>query len=279
MADISASDVKNLREKTGAGMMECKKALVETNGDFAKAEKLLKERGLAAMEKRSDRATSEGRIFVKTVGDKVVFAELTCETDFVAKNEDFVKCGETICDKALAANASTVTDELSSVLVDLAQKIRENMKVARVKVFPVSTGSAVATYVHSDYKTASLVILKVDPASVATTKDVTDFAYDCCLHLAAFTPEYTSRAQVPPDKVAEQESIFLKQVEGMDKPDKVKQGIVQGKVNKYFADICFVDQLFVKDDKVSVAKKMDEVGKRVGAKLAIDTATYWRLGA
>jgi elongation factor Ts len=246
---------------------------------MAKAEKLLKERGLAAIEKRADRVTSEGRLFVKIAGDKAVLAEITCETDFVAKNADFIACGETICDKALAANASEVTPDLTAVLVDLAQKIRENMKVTRVKVVPISSGTAASKYVHSDGKTASLVVVKADPASAAENVAVKEFAFDCCLHLAAFTPAYTERSQVSAEYLKEQEGIFTKQAELLDKPDNVKQGIIKGKLNKHLADICFVDQLFVKDDKVSVAKKLDEVGKKAGAKLSFEQALYWRLGA
>ena len=124
--EIKASDVKALREKTGAGMMECKKALAETNGDAAAAEKLLKEKGLAAVEKRADRATSEGRIFIKIDGNKAVICELTCETDFVAKNTDFIQIGNDIAATALAKGYTTVNQELSDMLLDLATKIREN---------------------------------------------------------------------------------------------------------------------------------------------------------
>jgi elongation factor Ts len=153
------------------------------------------------------------------------------------------------------------------------------MKVTRVKVVPISSGTAAAKYVHSDGKTASLVVVKADPASAAADAGVKEFAFDCCLHLAAFTPAYTERSQVDAAYLKEQEAIFTAQAASLDKPDNVKQGIVKGKLNKHLADICFVDQLFVKDDKVSVAKKLEETGKKAGAKLSFETALYWRLGA
>ncbi|HZK19818.1 MAG TPA: translation elongation factor Ts, partial [Treponemataceae bacterium] len=130
--NIKAADVKTLREKTGAGMMDCKKALVECNGDEAKAVTFLKEKGLAAVAKRSDRKTTEGRIFVKTDGKRTLMLELTCETDFVANNKDFIAVGEQICAEALAKGYTEVTDELADLIQELQIKIRENMKVSRL---------------------------------------------------------------------------------------------------------------------------------------------------
>ena len=129
MADITAAMVKELRETTGAGMMECKKALVEKNGDFDAAVKLLKEKGLAAVAKRAERATSEGRIFIRQNGNKVAVVELVCETDFVAKNEEFIAAGEKILDEVFAKNYTDKNDELNSVLLDFATRTRENMSL------------------------------------------------------------------------------------------------------------------------------------------------------
>lgn len=276
--EIKASDVKALREKTGAGMMECKKALAETNGDAAAAEKLLKEKGLAAVEKRADRATSEGRIFIKIDGNKAVICELTCETDFVAKNTDFIQIGNDIAATALAKGYTTVNQELSDMLLDLATKIRENMNLRRLEVVDVPAGAVVSSYVHSDGKTGVITVISAEPASAADNPVVKEFAYDCCLHIAAFTPAYIRKEDVDAAYIAEQKEIFAKQVETLDKPDNVKQGIIQGKINKHLAEICFLDQPFVKDDKVSVAKKMDAVGKEANAKLSLVKVVLYQLG-
>ena len=276
--EIKASDVKALREKTGAGMMECKKALAETNGDAAAAEKLLKEKGLAAVEKRADRATSEGRIFIKIDGNKAVICELTCETDFVAKNTDFIQIGNDIAATALAKGYTTVNQELSDMLLDLATKIRENMNLRRLEVVDVPAGAVVSSYVHSDGKTGVITVISTEPASAADNPVVKEFAYDCCLHIAAFTPAYIRKEDVDAAYIAEQKEIFAKQVETLDKPDNVKQGIIQGKINKHLAEICFLDQPFVKDDKVSVAKKMDAVGKETNAKLSLVKVVLYQLG-
>ena len=275
--EFTAADVKALREKTGAGMMECKKALTEANGDAAQAEKILKEKGLAAVAKRAERATSEGRIFVRQNGNKIALAEITCETDFVAKNSDFIALGEKVLDVIFEKGYTKVEKELEDLVLELATKIRENMAIRRVEVVEVPAGNASAYYVHSDFKTASVVVVAGSDAD-----DVKTFAKDCCLHLAAFTPAYNTKADIPQSYIDEQKEIFaaqLAQDEKMaSKPQNVKDGILQGKINKHLAEISFVDQPFVKDDKVSVAKKLEEVSKAAGATLSFGKIVLFVLG-
>lgn len=269
--------VKNLRETTGAGMMDCKKALVETNGDFDAAVKLLKEKGLAAVAKRSERATSEGRIFIRQNGNKVAVVELVCETDFVAKNQEFIACGEKILDEVFAKGYTEVTKELSDVLLDFATRTRENMSLAKIQVIAVPENAVAGIYIHSDFKTAAVTVIKG-----STDDKVKEFARDCCMHLAAFTPAYNCAEDVPAEYVNEQKEIFAKQMEDdpkmASKPQNVKDGILQGKISKHLAEICFVDQMFVKDDKKSVKAKLDEVGKSVGATLEFASINLLLLG-
>lgn len=274
---IKAADVKALREATGAGMMECKNALVECNGDAEAAAKLLKEKGLAAVEKRSGRATSEGKIFIKASGSKVVICELTCETDFVANNADFVKIGDDIAQTALDKGYTAPCEELSNMLLDLATKIRENMSLRRLEVIDVPAGAIFAKYIHSDGKTGVVTVIQAEPAT--DNEAVKAFAYDCCLHIAAFAPQYLTQADVDPAYIAEQKAIFEAQVADLDKPQNVKDGIVNGKIKKHLASICFVDQPFVKDDKVTVAAKMDSVAKECGSKLTLAKVVSYQLGA
>ena len=146
---ITAADVKALREKTGAGMMECKKALTECNGDSAEAEKYLKEKGLAAVAKRSERATTEGRLFIRQEGNKIYVVELTCETDFVAKNADFIALGEKMLDVIIAKGYTSVSDELKAMMEDLAVKIREIMAFSKVEVIENPENSVGSFYIHS----------------------------------------------------------------------------------------------------------------------------------
>ena len=274
---ITAADVKALREKTGAGMMECKKALTECNGDIAEAEKSLKEKGLAAMAKRSERATSEGRLFIRQDGNKIAVIELTCETDFVAKNADFIAVGEKMLDVTLAKGYTKVEAEHEEILEPLKVSIRENMKVAKVEVFDVPATASAAYYVHSDFKTGAVVIV-----DGSTADSVKTFAKDCCLHIAAFTPSYTSKKDVPQSYIDEQKEIFKAQMDQDEKmagkSENVKEGILQGKINKHLAEICFEDQMFVKDDKKTVTAKLAETGKEVGATLSFAVAKLFVLG-
>ena len=276
--DIKASDVKALREKTGAGMMECKKALQECNGDAKEAEKYLKEKGLAAVEKRANRATSEGIIVIKAKDSKTVMAELTCETDFVAKNADFVAVGDKIAETALDKGYTDVQQELSDMIIDLATRVRENMGLRRLTAVQAAGDEYTAHYVHSDKKTGVVVVLKSDKAAAFADKALQDFAYDCCLHAAAFTPLYVRKEDVDQAYINEQLDVFRAQVAELDKPANVKEGIVKGKLNKHLAEICFLEQPFVKDDKVSVAAKMKEVGKQLGANISLSKLVLWQLG-
>jgi len=275
--EIKASDVKALREKTGAGMMECKKALTETNGNAAEAEKLLKEKGLAAVAKRADRATAEGRVYIRQQGNKIAMIEVTCETDFVANNADFVALGEKLLDITFEKGYTKVEQEHNDLLLNLATKIRENMSVRRLCVVEVPANAAAATYVHSDHKTGVIVVV-----NGSNDDKVKQFAYDCCLHMAAFTPAYIKQSDVPQSYIDEQKEIFTAQIEQDEKvkakPQNVKDGILKGKISKHLAEICFMDQMFVKDDKKTVTAKLAETGKEAGASLSFGQIVLYVLG-
>lgn len=275
--EIKASDVKSLRDSTGAGLMDCKKALMECNGDINEAAKYLREKGLAAMAKRSDRATAEGRIFVKQDGNKVAMVEVVCETDFVAKNEDFIALGEKLVTLALEKGLTEVTDECTALLNELAIKIRENMSVRRICYVEVPSGAVVSTYVHHNFKIGSLVVIKG-----SEDDKIKDFAHICCLHLASKMPSYITKDEVPASYVEEQKEIFKAQMDQDEKmagkPEKVKEGILQGKINKHLSEICFMDQMYLDDEKKSVATVISEMGKTVGANLSFDKVVLFVLG-
>ncbi|MDE5899086.1 MAG: translation elongation factor Ts [Treponemataceae bacterium] len=275
--EIKASDVKALRDKTGAGMMECKKALVDSNGDAAAAEKLLKEKGLAAVAKRSDRATGEGRVFIKQDGGRIAIVEVTCETDFVAKNVDFIALGEKLAELTLAKGCTEVTQEHNDLLQELAVKIRENMAVRRLTVVDVPENAAASTYVHHNFKIGSVVVIKGSADS-----KVKDFAHECCLHLAANTPSYITKEEVPQSYIDEQTEIFKKQMaedpKVSSKPEAVQEGILKGKIGKHLSEICFMDQMFIDDEKKSVSAKLAEMGKDVGASLEFGSVVLYVLG-
>jgi len=286
MADISASDVKALREKTGAGIMDCKNALVETGGDFAKAEKLLKEKGLAAVEKRSGRATKEGKIFVKikdsgAQGSTAVLVELVSETDFVAKNQEFIALGGTIADIVLEKGYSEPNDELNGLVMDLAAKIRENMSLRRIKTVTAKAGEYLTSYIH-DGVIGVVVKFSADKDGAFNSEEVKSFAFTFALHVAAYNPYALDQAKIDQAWLKEQEDIFRKQTEQDEKmkgkPANVIDNIVKGKVSKFLKEICLMDQAYVKDDDKTVAQALADAGKRFGFKLIIEDYVYFKVG-
>ncbi len=282
MANISAADVKKLRDITGAGMMDCKKALTQADGDFAGAEKILKEMGLAAVAKRQDRATENGRVFVKSNGKKVVMLSLSCETDFVAKNEDFKKLGDDLCDVILEKGYTEPNDELKAMVDALIAIIKENMNLVQFSLTDIPENGYCATYVHGDGAVAVSVVLTADNKAAFENESVKEFAHDLALHLAAYKPQYLSDKVVEKSYENEQLDIFRAQVAQDEKlaskPDKVKEGIVRGKLSKLYKEICFLDQAFVKDDSKSVAQALADCGKAAGAKLEIVSYSVYQAG-
>jgi elongation factor Ts len=281
--EISASNVKKLREKTGAGMMECKNALVAAEGDFEKAEKLLKEKGLAAVEKRADRATNEGKIFIKIKDHTAVLVELASETDFVARNPEFLALGEGIADRILEKGYTDPNDELVGMVTDLAAKIRENMSLKRIKVLKAGPDEYLTQYIHGDGAIGVVVKLGADKQEALEKKEVQTLAFNLALHIAAFNPFAPDRSKVDPAFLKEQEEIFRKQMEGDEKlkgkPANVIDNILKGKINKYLSDICLLEQGYVKDEKLTVTQALAECGRQVGAVLTVRDYVYFKVGA
>jgi elongation factor Ts len=276
--EIKATDVKLLREKTGAGMLDCKNALVKAAGDFDKAERLLKEQGLAAAVKKSDRVTNSGKIFSRILPDKGILLELTSETDFVARNSMFQELGGRLLDKVAAQNLNGPTDELHMMVNETIGKIKENMQLRRILVHPYSANDALVEYIHDDRIGVLVHFVLGDPKAKDNPR-VKEIMFDCALHAAAFAPLFLSREKVSPAFLKEQEEIFTKQAEQLGKPANVTQGIVKGKVAKLLSEICFLDQPFVKDDKRKVSKVLEDLSKEVGTEVQLAGYTYMKLGA
>jgi elongation factor Ts len=285
MAEISAADVKKLRDKTGAGPMECKNALVSTGGDFAAAEKILKEKGLAALEKRVGRATNEGKIFIKIKDDgtQAILVELVAETDFVARNPDFVVLGGVIAEKALNEGITEPNDTLNAMVTELATKIRENMGLKRLCLVRASANEYLTKYIHGEDKIGVVVKCESDKPEIFKDEEVKAFIFSLALHIAAFNPVAVDRSKIDQNWLKEQEEIFAKQMEQDEKlkgkPENVLKGILQGKVDKYLKEICLLDQGYVKDEKITVAKAVEECAKKAGAKLGISGYVYYKVGA
>jgi elongation factor Ts len=276
--EIKATDVKKLREKTGAGMLDCKNALVKTEGDFDKAERLLKEQGLAAAVKKSDRVTNSGKIFSRILADRGIMLELTSETDFVARNSLFHELGTKLLDHVTAKNLTGPTDEMHLMVKETIGKIKENMQLRRIHTLPLSASDAIVEYIHDD-RIGVMLRFTLGDAKAKDNPRVKEIMFDCALHAAAFAPMFLSKDKVSPEFLKEQEEIFTKQAEGLGKPANVTQGIVKGKMSKLASEICFLEQPFVKDDKRKVTKVLEDLSKEVGTKIELVEYTYMKLGA
>jgi elongation factor Ts len=280
--DIKASDIKALREKTGAGMMDCKKALTEANGDFAGAEKLLREWGMAGVEKRAGRATNEGKIFVKEGPGKIALVEIVCETDFVCRNADFIAAGQKVVDTAFAKNYAAGNAELEGMVKDIAAVIKENIALKRVRLVTAGANEYIHCYTHGEGKIGVVVKARADKPEAFKNEKVAAFVHDIALHIAAFNPMFLDESKPSPAWIQEQKDIFQKQVELDEKmkgkPEKVIQGILAGKLKKLMAEVCLLDQGFVKEEKTPVAAAMAAVAKEAGCKLEIVDYVYVRVG-
>ena len=270
---ITASQVKELREKTGAGMMDCKKVLTETNGDEEKAIELLRERGLSKAAKKSGRIAAEGLAAAYVSDDKKVGValEVNAETDFVAKNEEFKAFVADVA-KQVAVKAPATVEELlaqesmveagktvQEVLTNKIATIGENMTIRRFERFETSNGT-VATYIHGDGKIA--VLVEMENADEVLAKDV-------CMQIAAAKPEYLDRASVPADRVEKEMEILKAQAMNEGKPEAIAQKMVEGRINKFFAEICLLEQPFVKDPDITVGQLLTNLIAKIGENIVI----------
>jgi len=235
--EIKATDVKALREKTGAGMMDCKKALTEANGDFVAAEKLLREWGMAGVEKRAGRTTNEGRIFVVQQENELALVELACETDFVARNADFINAGTNIAETALRQRATGPNQNLEALAKDIASLIKENIALRRVAYFKAEANEKLHAYLHGEGRIGVVVKFRANDPAAFKNEKVAALVHDVALHVAAFNPMFLDESKVPQTWLSEQKEIFQKQVDLDDKmknkPSKVIEGILAGKLKNF----------------------------------------------
>ena len=252
---VTASLVKELREKTGAGMMDCKKVLTETDGDLEKASELLRERGIAKAAKKSDRVAAEGIVAAYVAEDGKVGAvvEVNSETDFVAKNEEFKTFVEDVAEQVAKENPANVEELLAQtsikdssktvkeVLTDKIAKIGENMTIRRFERF--ESNGLVEKYIHGDGKIGVLVDIENGDAELAK---------DICMQIAAAKPEFLDREAVPQERLDKEMEILKAQAMNEGKPEAIAEKIVQGRIGKFYSEICLVEQPFVKDPDMKV---------------------------
>ena len=260
---VTAAMVKELREKTGAGMLDCKKALVETNGDMAKAEEYLREKGILKATKKESRIAAEGLACICSNDKKAVILEVNSETDFVSKNEEFKALVETIGNTILNSDTTTMEEALElpceegtlkDLLVAKIAKIGEKLSFRRFESITLADDECFGKYIHMGGKIASLVVLKGANEEVA--KDV-------AMQQAAMKPEYTSIKDVPESVVAREREIQKEAAMNEGKPAEIAEKMVEGRIQKFFKEICLTEQAFIKDGGISVATYVKNNGGEI----------------
>ena len=271
---ISKDDVMSLRDKTGAGLIDCKRALTESNGNMDEAVSILRKKGVATAAKKSGRSASEGIIAQSISSDRSrgILVEVNCETDFVAKNDDFVVFARSVAGDLL----ENPDAELEEKRTEQVAKIGENIQISRSQsLSPVSNG-LVESYVHTGGKVAVLVSIGSDSADVSSSEQVATLAKDICMHIAATSPVCVSREEVPADLVQKEKEIAQAQAEG--KPPQAIEKIVTGKLDKYYAGACLLEQPFVKNPDQSIQQYVEGVGKDVGSSLKVEKFLRFQVG-
>jgi elongation factor Ts len=286
VGEISAKSVKSLRDKTGAGMMDCKRALGDSAGDVEKAIELLRERGLAKAGKRGGRATSEGAVSIAIDGPVAAMIEVGCETDFVARTDVFIDFGRELAE-AVAADPSidspdsllktsiggeTVADKVNGAI----SRLGENVVVKRVVRLDAGASGIAGGYVHAGGNLGVVVTL----ATEGSGSELEALAKDLSMHIAAADPSPLSveRSGIDPALLESERTIYRNQALQSGKPEAVVDKIVEGKINKYLSEVCLVEQAFVKDADRSIGDLLRDVGAKVGAEIAVNGYQRFKLG-
>ena len=280
MAEITAAQVKELRDETGQAMMDCKKALQEADGEMEKAVEILRKKGMAVLEKRGGRETKEGRVVgkVSADGQTAAMAMVCSETDFTSKSEDFQQAAALVLEALLqAADVPESLDAISElatsdgrkvaeVVNDIISKTGEKITIGDFARFDLDGTGILYCYIHFNGKVGTL--LQIDADEAAAGKDeVQTLASDLAMHVTASLPQTVTRDEMDPDEVAKEKKIASEQVQG--KPEHIVEKIVTGKMNKWYQQYVLLEQPFVKDDKKTVSQLLDEIGKQVGGKLTV----------
>lgn len=276
---ITASMVKELRDATSVGMMDCKKALQETDGDFDAAVKILRERGAAVAAKRAGKEAKEGLVASNVAADaqSAAMIEVNCETDFVTRNDDFQAFAAELRDEALNYETDQMAEGVADKITEKISSIGEKIQLRRNVKWEVDGISAITSYIHMGGKVGVLIELGCEKEDTINSSVFKELAKDLTLHVAAAAPQYLTRDEVPADLIEAEQDIFRKQLVG--KPENIIDNILKGKTNKFFSQICFVEQGFVKEDKVSITDLVAEKSKELDDTLTVKRYIRYQLGA
>lgn len=293
MAEISASMVKELREKTGAGMMDCKSALASA-GDMEGAIKILRERGLARAAKKTSRVAAEGLIAISIGKSAASMVELNCETDFVARNDDFKKLVDDLAKTALSFDVKNCEDPgnidgsmlknakmpsgeaVGDVITEKIATIGEKIDLRRLAV--LSEGDLYGSYIHGAGSIGVLVQCQLSDKKFATNVDVMQAARDIAMHVAAANPTFISESDIPESWIASERAIFTTQVKASGKPENMVDKIVDGKMSKHKKDFCLLEQPFVKNPDQNIQGMLNELKTKTGAMLTVSKMVRFKVG-
>ena len=288
MAEISASRVMKLRKISGQGMMDCKKALEQANGDIERAMEILRKKGLATLAKRAERETSEGIVVGKTSedGKSAVMAALCCETDFVAKSGDFVSTAEALADYAFACPSDegienilkTIVNgkEFNDILTEIVSKTGEKVQVGDYAKYRLDGCGLISTYIHFNKKIGTMVEIETSDEKIAVADVLKQTAADIAMHITAINPLALDKEAISSEIIEREKGIYAEQVK--NKPSHIIDRIVAGKLRKFFVEKCLLNQPFVKDDSKSVADVIAEAGKQAGGEAKIKRFVRFGVG-
>jgi len=288
MADIPAALVMKLRKMSGQGMMDCKKALQETDGDVEKAMDVLRKKGLATLAKRAGRDTSEGLVVCKISpdGKTAAMATLCCETDFVAKSDDFVATAQILADAALACpaeegienvlEASADGRKFNDIITELVSKTGEKTLVGDYAKYKLDGPGLISTYIHFNEKVGTMIQIDTSNDALAAEDAIKQTASDIAMHITATKPLALDKDQIDRQTVEREKAIFAEQVK--NKPANIIEKIVEGKMNKFYAENCLLQQAFVKDDSKSVEQVITDAAKQAGGEAKIRRFVRFEVG-
>jgi elongation factor Ts len=288
MAEISSAVVMKLRKMSGQGMMDCKKALEECNGNLDEAMTILRKKGLATLSKRADKETTEGKVVCVTSpdGKQAAMATLCCETDFVAKTDAFIAAVDSMKDFLLACKAENGVDNLlateksgkkfSDIITECVSKTGEKTEVGEYAKLSLKSAGHIATYVHFNGKIGVMIEFETSTQAVADNEQFKTIAKDIAMHVAAINPISLDSSGIPADVIEREKAIAADQVK--DKPANIIGKIVEGKMNKFFAENCLLQQGFVKEEKVQVQKILADAAKAAGGTAKIIKFVRFAIG-
>ena len=286
---ITASIVKELRDKTNAGMMDCKKVLTETNGDIEASIKLLRERGIMKAGTKSDREANEGIITARVNDDASsgILLEVNCETDFVSRNENFQAFVSEIADKLAASDAKDHAAALAlphgessmeNFVKEKVVELGENLQLRKFVRFDAAPGGVIASYIHLGCKVGVLIEVGTTKAETASSAAFQELIKDLTLHIAASAPKGLSRDDIPQDIVDAEKDIFRVRLLEQGKPENIIENILKGQLAKFFAESCFLEQGFVKDPDITINQLLEAKGKELGDTLTVTRFVRFGLG-